>query len=73
MTTFTTLAALAVVLLSTGRGSDVMVPMAIPVFGGITVALIAIFVVPACYCGIKQLKWRLGVPDPDFATDREAE
>ncbi|UCE60228.1 MAG: efflux RND transporter permease subunit [Phycisphaerales bacterium] len=73
MTTFTTLAALAVVLLSTGRGADVMVPMAIPVFGGMTVALIAIFVVPACYCGIKQIKWRLGLPDPDFAADFESE
>ncbi len=73
MTTFTTLAALAVVLLSTGRGSDVMVPMAVPVFGGMTVALIAIFVVPACYCGIKQVKWRLGLSDTDFATDRNAE
>ncbi|GAG16462.1 unnamed protein product, partial [marine sediment metagenome] len=73
MTTFTTLAALAVVLLSTGRGSDVMVPMAIPVFGGMAVALIVIFVVPACYCGIKQMKWRLGLSDTDFTTDREAE
>lgn len=73
MTTFTTLAALTVVLLSTGRGSDVMVPMAIPVFGGMTVALIAIFVVPACYCGIKQIKWRLGLADSDFADDRDAE
>ncbi|MFH1419259.1 MAG: efflux RND transporter permease subunit, partial [Planctomycetota bacterium] len=36
MTTFTTLAALTPVMLSTGRGSDVMVPMAIPVFGGMT-------------------------------------
>ena len=71
MTTFTTLAALAVVLLSTGRGSDVMVPMAIPVFGGMVFALISIFVVPACYCGIKQVKWRLGWPDDDFAPKQE--
>jgi Cu(I)/Ag(I) efflux system membrane protein CusA/SilA len=71
MTTFTTLAALAVVLLSTGRGSDVMVPMAIPVFGGMVAALISIFVVPTCYCGLKQMKWRLGLPDPDFARDRD--
>ena len=70
MTTFTTLAALVVVLLSTGRGSDVMVPMAVPVFGGMAVVLIAIFVVPTCYCGLKQLKWRLGLPDEDFAADR---
>ncbi len=66
MTTFTTLAALAPVLLTTGRGSDVMTPMALPVFGGMLVALISIFVVPTCYCAIKQTKWKLGLPDPDF-------
>jgi len=67
MTTFTTLAALTPVMLSTGRGSDVMVPMAIPVFGGMALALITLFVVPTCYCGLKQLKWRWGLPDADFA------
>ena len=66
MTSFTTLAALLPVLLSTGRGSDVMTPMAIPVFGGMAVVLVSLFVVPTCYCGLKQLKWRLGLPDPDF-------
>jgi len=73
MTTFTTLAALAVVLLFTGRGSDVMVPMAIPVFGGMVLALVSIFVVPTCYCGLKQLKWRLGLSDRDFAGERTAQ
>jgi Cu(I)/Ag(I) efflux system membrane protein CusA/SilA len=69
MTTFTTLAALTPVLLSTGRGSDVMTPMALPVFGGMFVALVTLFVVPSCYCGLKQLKWRLGLPDADFARE----
>ncbi|MCB9851660.1 MAG: efflux RND transporter permease subunit [Phycisphaerales bacterium] len=67
MTTFTTLAALVPVMISTGRGSDVMVPMAIPVFGGMLVELITLFVVPVCYCGLKQMKWRFGLPDQDFA------
>ncbi|MCB9850639.1 MAG: efflux RND transporter permease subunit [Phycisphaerales bacterium] len=66
MTTFTTLAALAPVLLTTGRGSDVMTPMALPVFGGMVVALVTILVVPTCYCAIKQAKWRLGIADADF-------
>jgi Cu(I)/Ag(I) efflux system membrane protein CusA/SilA len=66
MTTFTTLAALLPVLLTTGRGSDVMTPMALPVFGGMVVAMITILVVPTCYCTIKQAKWRLGLPDQDF-------
>lgn len=43
-----------------------MTPMALPVFGGMFVAIITIFVVPTCYCGIKQLKWRLNLPDTDF-------
>ncbi|HPF39377.1 MAG TPA: efflux RND transporter permease subunit [Phycisphaerae bacterium] len=67
MTTATTLAALVPVMISTGRGSDVMVPMAIPVFGGMLVELVTLFVVPVCYCGLKQLKWRFGLPDQDFA------
>ena len=66
MTTFTTLAALVPVLVSTGRGSDVMAPMALPLFGGMAVALVTLFVVPTCFCGIKQLKWRLALPDQDF-------
>ena len=67
MTTFTTLAALAPVLLTTGRGSDVMTPMALPVFGGMVVAMITILIVPTCYCAIKQAKWKLGIADSDFA------
>ncbi|HRW90900.1 MAG TPA: efflux RND transporter permease subunit [Flavobacteriales bacterium] len=50
MTTATTLIALLPVLTSTGRGSDIMVPMAIPSFGGMVVASITIFVVPVLYC-----------------------
>ncbi|MFH1417015.1 MAG: hypothetical protein ABII12_01835 [Planctomycetota bacterium] len=63
---FTTLPALTPVLLSTDRGSDAMVPAAIPVFGGMTLALVTPFVVPTCYCGLKQLKWRWGQRDADF-------
>jgi copper/silver efflux system protein len=49
MTTATTLLALLPVLTSTGRGSDIMIPMAIPAFGGMTIALITLFVVPVLY------------------------
>ncbi len=49
MTTATTLIALLPVLTSTGRGADILVPMAIPSFGGMAVALITIFVVPVLY------------------------
>lgn len=54
MTTATTLLALLPVLTSTGRGSDIMVPMAIPVFGGMTIALLTMFVVPSLYCFMKE-------------------
>ena len=59
MTTATTTLALLPVLSSTGRGSDIMIPMAIPTFGGMTVALITLFVVPVLYCWVEELKLRL--------------
>jgi len=49
MTTATTILALLPVLTSTGRGSDIMIPMAIPSFGGMVIALITLFVVPVLY------------------------
>ena len=60
MTTATTTLALIPVLTSTGRGADVMVPMAIPSIGGMTVALITIFVVPTLYCLVAELRLRAG-------------
>ena len=56
MTIATTILALLPVLTSTGRGSDIMVPMAIPSFGGMTIALITIYVVPVLYCARQELK-----------------
>jgi Cu(I)/Ag(I) efflux system membrane protein CusA/SilA len=58
MTTATTLLALVPVLTSTGRGSDVMVPMAIPSFGGMVVALVTILVVPTLYCLVEERRLR---------------
>ncbi len=56
MTTATTIVALIPVLASTGRGSDIMVPMAIPVFGGMLVETITMLVVPVLYCALKERK-----------------
>lgn len=50
MTTATTLLALLPVLTSTGRGADIMGPMAVPIFGGMLVELLTMFVVPVLYC-----------------------
>jgi Cu(I)/Ag(I) efflux system membrane protein CusA/SilA len=58
MTSATTILALIPVLTSTGRGSDIMVPMAIPSFGGMLIVLISIFVVPVIYCWIKEFQIR---------------
>ena len=57
MTTFTTLIALLPVLYATGRGADVARAMAIPVFGGMVVELLTLFVVPVVYCGYLEMKW----------------
>ena len=55
MTSATTILALLPVLTSTGRGSDIMVPMAIPSFGGMLLAILTIFVVPVFYCGLAEM------------------
>ncbi len=59
MTTATTILALLPVLTSTGRGSDVMVPMAIPSFGGMAVAIITLLVVPVLYCWLEELRYQI--------------
>jgi Cu(I)/Ag(I) efflux system membrane protein CusA/SilA len=55
MTTATTILALIPVLTSTGRGSDIMVPMAIPSFGGMTIEILTMLIVPVLYCWLKEL------------------
>jgi len=56
MTTATTILALLPVLSSTGKGSDIMVPMAIPAFGGMTIELLTLFVVPVLYSWRNEIK-----------------
>ncbi len=58
MTSGTTILALIPVLTSTGKGADIMVPMAIPSVGGMAVVLVTVFVVPTLYCAIEEFKWR---------------
>ena len=53
MTTATTLLALLPILTATGRGADIMIPMAIPTFGGMTIQIMTMFVVP-----VLQAYWR---------------
>ncbi len=53
MTAAVAIIALLPVLSSTGKGSDIMVPMAIPTFGGMTIQIMTMFVVP-----VLQAIWR---------------
>lgn len=50
MTTITTILALLPILWSSGRGADVMQPMALPVFGGMLIELLTLFVCPTAMC-----------------------
>ena len=50
----TTILALTPVITSQGRGSDVMMPMALPSVGGMTIALITLFVVPVLTSALEE-------------------
>ncbi|MBL8827779.1 MAG: efflux RND transporter permease subunit, partial [Planctomycetaceae bacterium] len=70
MTTATTVIGLLPLFLHTGRGSDVMQPMAIPCVGGMAVQLITLFVAPCLYCLVKEWQFKLQLrgkhePQPD--------
>lgn len=49
MTTATTILALLPILTSSGKGADIMLPMAIPSFGGMVLNIITMFTVPVLY------------------------
>ncbi|SEG04864.1 Cu(I)/Ag(I) efflux system membrane protein CusA/SilA [Halpernia humi] len=53
MTAAVAIIALLPVLTSTGKGSEIMIPMAIPTFGGMTIQIMTMFVVP-----VLQAYWR---------------
>jgi Cu(I)/Ag(I) efflux system membrane protein CusA/SilA len=55
MTTAVAIIALLPVLTSNGKGADIMVPMAIPTFGGMIIQIMTMFVVPVLQC-----VWREG-------------
>ena len=56
MTASTTIIALMPVLTSTGKGADIMVPMAIPTFGGMLIQVMTMFVVPVLYSWWRERK-----------------
>ncbi|MBC8768553.1 efflux RND transporter permease subunit [Arenibacter sp. BSSL-BM3] len=56
MTTVTTILALLPVMTSTGKGSDIMIPMAIPIFGGMVIDITSYFIVPVLYSWKKEFQ-----------------
>jgi Cu(I)/Ag(I) efflux system membrane protein CusA/SilA len=58
MTIATTVFGLMPIFWATGRGSDVMQPMAIPSVGGMAVSLITLFIVPCVFCAVEEWKWK---------------
>ena len=56
MTTATTLLALLPVLTAKGHGKDILIPMAIPSFGGMLVALVTLLIVPVLFSAWKESK-----------------
>jgi len=71
MTTATTILALIPVLTSTGRGSDIMIPMAIPSFGGMVLEVMTMLVVPVLYCAVKEYRSKKDIQE-SLTRSREA-
>jgi Cu(I)/Ag(I) efflux system membrane protein CusA/SilA len=58
MTIATTVLALMPIFWATGRGADVMMPMAIPSVGGMAISLITLFIVPCVFSAVEEWKWK---------------
>jgi Cu(I)/Ag(I) efflux system membrane protein CusA/SilA len=68
MTTATTVIGLMPIFWATGRGADVMKPMAMPSIGGMAVSLITLFIVPCAFSAVEEWRWKRkqrtqGTPD----------
>ncbi|MCF4010367.1 efflux RND transporter permease subunit [Rheinheimera sp. UJ63] len=59
MTSATTILALLPVLSASGRGADLMIPMAVPTVGGMFFVLLSIFLIPVLYSAREE--WRLAL------------
>jgi Cu(I)/Ag(I) efflux system membrane protein CusA/SilA len=69
MTTATTVIGLLPIFLTSGRGSDVMQPMAIPSVGGMAVQVITFLLAPCLYCMVKE--WQLAPAAKGSTSDGE--
>ncbi|MEX2344660.1 MAG: efflux RND transporter permease subunit [Balneolaceae bacterium] len=59
MTTGTTVLALLPILTSPGKGSEIMIPMAIPIFGGMFVQILTLLLVPLLYAMWKESSMKI--------------
>lgn len=73
MTTATTLLALIPIFTSTGRGSDIMVPMAIPALGGMVLEITTVFIVPTLYCWWAERKLNQKAKETPLATSQTSD
>jgi copper/silver efflux system protein len=64
MTICTTVFGLMPVFWATGRGADVMKPIALPSLGGMSVSVVTMFIVPCLFCAIEEWKWKRGQSPP---------
>ncbi len=55
MTTATAIIALIPIFTATGKGADIVIPMAIPAFGGMLLQVMTMFVVPVLYSMWKEI------------------
>jgi len=58
MTNCTTVFGLMPVFWATGRGADVMKPVALPSLGGMAVSVVTMFIVPCLFCAVEEWKWK---------------
>ena len=70
MTASCAIIALIPVLTSTGKGADIMVPMAIPSFGGMILQVMTMFVVPVLYSMWQEGKVKAS-PNPSKGGEQE--
>ncbi len=61
MTMATTLLALLPILTSSGRGADLMWPMSLPSFGGLSVELITMIILPVMFCALEERRLKSGI------------
>ena len=70
MTIFTTIFGPLLLFWATGRGSDVMQPMAILGVGGMIVrVLVTIYIDPCLFCAVQEWKWKLASRTASGATE----